>query len=177
MCCNRVDQGAEVITEWVFLCLGSNIKERRLHIEGGIAALENGGVTVRRRSSLYETEPVGLIEQPWYLNAVVAGRTNLMPREVLVLCKRIERERGRKKTFRFGPRVLDIDVLLYKGQVVREEGLEIPHPRMHERRFVLVPLLEIAPKIVDPRNGKRFAKILAGLDEEKKVTKLKEKGF
>jgi len=78
---------------------------------------------------------------------------------------------------RFGPRLLDIDILLYKDLVLREKELEIPHPRMHERRFVLVPLLEIAPAIRDPRNGRSYAEILAGLDDGKKVTRLKAQGF
>lgn len=177
MRCNRAGQREGLITEWVFLSLGSNLGERRSQIEEGIAALRKGGVTIRRRSSLYETEPVGLANQPWFLNVVVAGETNLAPQELLFLCKRIERAAGRKETVRFGPRLLDIDILLYKGRVVHEEGLEVPHPRMHKRRFILVPLVEIAPEIEDSRDGRLFAEVLSRLDEGKKVSKLKEKGF
>lgn len=161
----------------VFLSLGSNLGERRSHIERGIAALEEGGFTVVRRSSLYETEPVDLVDQPWFLNTVIAGETDLAPQDLLALCQRIEEQAGRERTVRFGPRVLDIDILLYKGQVIDEQNLEIPHPRMYRRRFVLIPLLEIAPRIKDPNRRVRFADILTGLDEKKKVKKLKESEF
>ena len=161
----------------VFLGLGSNLGDRRAHIEQGLAALDARGVTVDRRSALYETEPVGPVEQPWFLNAVVEARTELRPRDLLRVCQSAEAEAGRRRTVRFGPRSLDVDILLYKGEVIREKDLEIPHPRLHERRFVLVPLLEIAPDAVDPRDGRRFAEILAGLGEGKKVTRSTENGF
>jgi 2-amino-4-hydroxy-6-hydroxymethyldihydropteridine diphosphokinase len=139
--------------------------------------LEQAGVEIKRYSSLYETEPVGIGEQPWFLNAVVAGETKLSPLDLLKRCKRLEKEAGREETLRFGPRPLDIDILLYKGRLINERDVVVPHPRMHERRFVLIPLVEIAPEIEDPRNGKRFADILAELDDGKKVTRLKGKGF
>ena len=176
MCSDRGDKGEKIAREWVFLGLGSNLGERRLQVEKGIAALQEGGVIVLRRSSLYETEPVDFTKQPLFLNVVVAGETSLTPQELLNLCKQGEQAAGRRrKSVRFGPRVLDIDILLYKGQVIHEEDLEIPHPRMHKRRFVLIPLVEIVPDIEDPRDGRRFAEILIGLDEERKVSKLKGK--
>lgn len=162
---------------WIFLGLGSNQGDRRGHIEGGIAALDGGGIRIDRRSSLYETEPIGLLDQPWFLNQVVGGTSDLEPRALLDLCHRIEDEAGRARTVRFGPRTLDIDILLYDDEVIHDGDLEIPHPRMHERRFVLVPLVEIASEVRDPRNGKRFAEILAGLSDEKKVTRSKENGY
>ncbi len=177
MCSDRADQRECIEGKWVFLGIGSNLGERRTRIEQGIAVLKKCGRRILRRASLYETEPVGFTDQPWFLNTVVAGETALTPQGLLKLCKKIERTAGRKETVRFGPRLLDIDILLYKGLVIHEEDLDIPHPRMHERRFVLVPLLEIVPSIKDPRNGKRYANILAGLDEGKKVTKLKAKEF
>ena len=177
MCSDRADQSENLEGEWVFWGIGSNLGVRRTRIEEAIASLEEGGISILRRASLYETEPVGITDQPWFLNTVMAGETALTPQGLLKVCKEIERTAGRKETVRFGPRLLDIDILLYKGLVIHEEGLDIPHPRMHERRFVLVPLLEIAPSIKDPRNGKRYANILAGLDEGKKVTKLKAKEF
>ena len=161
----------------VFLGLGSNEGDRRQYIERGVAGLRSGGVDVVRRSSLYETEPVGVEDQPWFLNLVVEGRTGLGPRALLGLCQRIEEATGRVRALRFGPRTLDVDILLYGDEVVWQKDLEIPHPRMSERRFVLVPLLEIAPEARDPRDGRRFAEILDGLDDEKKVRRSKANGY
>lgn len=173
---DRVRDGKDV-DKLVFLCLGANLGDRQSFIERAIVSLEEGGFAIVRRSSIYETEPVGLTEQPWFLNTVVAGETDLEPRSLLILCKRIEEQAGRERNVRFGPRVIDIDILLYKGSIVDEDSLIIPHPRMHERRFVLEPLLEIAPQINDPNQTVRYADMLAGLDEKKKVTKLKGSEF
>lgn len=124
-----------------------------------------------RRSSLYETEPVGVLDQPWFLNAVVEGETALSPEALLQACRATEIDAGRERVVRFGPRTLDIDVLWYDGRVVDLPDLQIPHPRMHERRFVLVPLTEIAPTLTDPRSGLPYTGLLARLDERKKVEK------
>ena len=156
----------------VFLCLGSNVGDRDAQIAGGIAELERSGMLVEARSSVYETEPVGVEDQAWFLNRVIRGRTCLDPYELLETCKRIERLFGREITeVRFGPRTLDIDVLLYGDRLIADDRLQVPHPRMHERRFVLVPLLEIAPSVADPRSGKEYAQILERLDEGKVVAK------
>ena len=162
---------------WSFLGLGSNSGDRRRHLQEGIRSLQDVGFEVERCSSLYETEPVGYEDQRWFLNMVVGGRTTLKPRSLLEGCQGIETKAGRERTTRYGPRSLDIDILLYKGRVIDEKDLSIPHPCMHERRFVLVPLVEIAPEIEDPRTGKRFADVLAELNDGKKVTKLKANGF
>ena len=156
----------------VFLCLGSNVGDRDGRIAGGVAELERSGVSVATRSSVYETEPVGIEDQPWFLNQVIGGTTRLAPVKLLEICKGIERLFGRDVSeARFGPRTLDIDILLYGDRVITDDRLTIPHPRMHERRFVLVPLVEIAPRLVDPRNGREYARILERLDEGKKVSK------
>ncbi len=156
----------------VFLCLGSNVGDRHGQIVGGVVELERSGVLVETRSSVYETEPVGVEDQPWFLNQVVRGTTRLAAKGLLEVCKRIESLFGREPTeVRFGPRPLDIDILLYGDRVITEDRLTIPHPRMHERRFVLVPLAEIAPRLVDPRDGKEYAQILERLDEGRKVSK------
>jgi len=153
----------------VFLSLGSNLGNRRVQIERGISALEQTALTRVARSSFYETEPVDLEEQPWFANQVVRGATRLSPLELLAECQRIERALGRTPTVRFGPRILDIDILLYGRLIMEQEGLVIPHPRMRERRFVLIPLLEIAPELTDPRDEEKYAKTLERLDEGKKV--------
>jgi len=173
----RDHEGAGLDEELVYFCLGSNLGDRKANLEFGISGLKEAGVEIVRRSSLYETEPVELEDQPWFLNQVVAGRTSLPPRALLAACKRIERDAGRREAVRFGPRVLDIDVILYKGMVVHAPELVIPHPRMLNRRFVLIPLLEIAPDIRDPETGVALAQVLAGLDEGKKVAKLKGNRF
>lgn len=174
MCSGRAGESQGESDALVYLGLGSNMGKRREQIDAALRFLEGSGVSVVRRSSFYETEPVGVEDQPWFLNAVVATRTDLSPLELLALCKEAERRGNRAKTFRFGPRTIDVDILLYKGQVYRDDTLLIPHPRMHERRFVLVPLVEIAPGIRVPGEQTQYADILAGLDERKKVAKSKE---
>lgn len=163
--------------EWVFLSLGSNLGDRAARIKEAVTSLDRLGVRIQRGSALYETEPVGPVKQPWFLNAVVASETDLDPKGLLSVCKRIEREIGRKKGIRFGPRVVDIDILLYRQQVIDEGELLIPHPQMCQRKFMLIPLIEIAPNIRDPKTGKSFSEILIGLKEGKKVKKLKAKTY
>ena len=153
----------------IYLSLGSNLGARESNLARGIDALQRVGIAVEDRSSIYETEPVGLADQPWFLNQVIRGETDQTAVKLLEVCKGIEREIGRTKSERFGPRILDIDILLYGEDTIREESLQIPHPRMNERRFVLVPLVEIAPGLRDPRSGEQYAEILKRLDEGKKV--------
>ena len=134
-------------------------------------SLQRRGVLPVKRSSTYETEPTEVGNQPWFLNIVVLAETSHSLRELLAACKEIEQGLGRLPGRRFGPRALDIDVLLYGRETVVEADLVVPHPRMHRRRFVLIPLVEIAPELTDPRDGRRFADKLAGLDEGKKVVR------
>jgi 2-amino-4-hydroxy-6-hydroxymethyldihydropteridine diphosphokinase len=169
MCCRRSDEAENVRSVEIFLALGANLGNRQETIELGLEALGRNGVCVKERSSLYETEPVGYEDQPWFLNQVVRGTTCLAPRKLLGTCKRVEALLGRTEAVRFGPRTLDIDILLYGSDQIEEGVLIVPHPRMGDRRFVLIPLLEIAPEQLDPRDGRRFADILQGLDEGKKV--------
>ncbi len=134
-----------------YLGLGSNLGDREANINRALAELNRSGVcTVTRVSSIYETEPVGIPEQPDFLNAVAEIETGTAPRELLTTIREIERNIGREKTFKWGPRIIDIDVLLYGEQRLAEENLEIPHPEMHNRAFVLTPLAEIAPEIIHP---------------------------
>jgi len=163
------DTGVRPVT--VYLCLGSNIGDRKRLIEWGMEELEKKGITVTARSALYETEPVDYEEQPWFINCVVGGTTVLQPVPLLAVLKDIEARAGRTGNVRFGPRRLDIDILLYNDEVIADGPVIVPHPRMNERRFVLMPLTEIAPDLTDPRDGRRFSEILDGLDEGKKVFK------
>jgi len=154
-----------------YLSLGSNQGDRHRTLEAALGALERKGIAVLDRSSVYETSPTDFAEQPWFLNLVARVETTLSPRGLMAACQSVEDRFGRERKQRFGPRTLDIDVLLFARQVIQEEELTVPHPRMHERRFVLVPLVEIAPDLTDPRDGRSFAEKLDGLDEGKQVVR------
>jgi 2-amino-4-hydroxy-6-hydroxymethyldihydropteridine diphosphokinase len=133
----------------IYLALGANLGDRRANLAAAVARLREQ-VTVDALSSLYETEPAYVSDQPRFLNAVLRGRTALDPMALLAFVKGIERALGRVAGPRFGPRVVDIDLLLYGDETIDTPDLTIPHPRMAERPFVLVPLAEIAPDLVPP---------------------------
>jgi 2-amino-4-hydroxy-6-hydroxymethyldihydropteridine diphosphokinase len=130
-----------------FLGLGSNVGDRRRFLRDAIATL---GETVRAVSDVYETEPVGGPDQDLYLNLVVELDSDMTPRELLGLCHRLEGAADRVRTVRWGPRTLDVDVLWIEGVEVDTPDLQVPHPRMWRRRFVLAPLAELAPDVVTP---------------------------
>jgi 2-amino-4-hydroxy-6-hydroxymethyldihydropteridine diphosphokinase len=129
----------------VFLGLGSNVGDREENLARGLRLLGSRGFVVSAASSLYETEPVGGPPQGPFLNMVVRGETDLAPEDLLAQCLETERDLGRVRAERFGPRTLDIDILLYGDLVLDTPDLTVPHPHLHERLFVLVPLSEIAP--------------------------------
>lgn len=147
-----------------YLGLGSNLGDRRAHLQTAVDTLNAQALTVRRSSSVYDTEPVGLVlDQPEFLNACVEIETELEPAELLAACKLVEREVGRIAGGpRHGPRVIDVDVLLLGQLVYSSEDLTLPHEEVTSRRFVLVPLLELAPELTLPHGG-RVADALAAL--------------
>jgi 2-amino-4-hydroxy-6-hydroxymethyldihydropteridine diphosphokinase len=157
----------------VYLSLGSNVGDRADNLRGAIAALGDAGVRVRRVSSIYETEPVDLREQPWFLNSVVEAETELPAVELLKKLRQMEAAMGSKKIVAKGPRLIDLDILLYGDESIDTPELEVPHPRMHLRRFVLVPLVEIAPKLRHPEWDTNVEGLLARTPDRSAVQKYK----
>ena len=153
-----------------FLALGSNMGDRHANLERAIAALEAEGVPILRQSSVYETEPQELREQPWFLNMAVECETRLFPIQLVATTQRIEHSLGRNRGPRAipkGPRPIDIDILLFGKVLLDTPKLTIPHPRMLERRFVLEPLVEIAPLLRHPATGRLLKDELGKVSSQK----------
>ena len=148
----------------VYLGVGSNLGDRAANLAAALRGLEGAGVAVHRCSPLYETEPVGVREQPWFLNVVAEGETALSPTALLTAAKAVERAVGRTPGARWGPRVVDVDILLYDDRQVAETEpwLVIPHPEMWHRRFVLLPLHDLRPDLPAP-DGAPLAAWIAAL--------------
>lgn len=144
-----------------FLSLGSNLGDRLANLKRAIEKIEEPSqIMVTKVSPVYETEPVGRENQGWFLNLVLQVETSLEPFALLERLSSIEDQMGRKREKRWGSRNIDLDILLYDTRMVDSERLTIPHPRMHERRFVLVPLAQIAPKLLHPRLKKNIEELL-----------------
>ena len=133
-----------------YLALGSNLGDREAYLERARTELAARGVRILRKSTVHETEPFGVRDQPLFLNQVLEVDWPGTPRDLLVAAKEVEAAVGRKQTYRWGPREIDIDILLFDHLSVREEGLTIPHPGLREREFVMAPLRELRPDILDP---------------------------
>jgi 2-amino-4-hydroxy-6-hydroxymethyldihydropteridine diphosphokinase len=142
-----------------YVGVGANLGDRERAIRAALEALP----AVVAVSELRETEPVGVIDQPRFLNGAAALETELSPRALLDILLAVERELGRERRERWGPRTIDLDLLLYGGETIDEPGLTVPHPRLHERRFALEPLLDLDPELAIPGRG-RVADVLAELD-------------
>jgi 2-amino-4-hydroxy-6-hydroxymethyldihydropteridine diphosphokinase len=153
----------------VYLSLGSNKGDRAQYIARAIVALAEHGVNVIQKSSLYETEPVETSSKSWFLNCVIEAETNLLPAQLMHTLLDIERSLGRRRRVLRGPRIIDLDILLYDDWVVNTDHLKVPHPRMAERRFVLVPFAEIAPETRHPVYDKTVAELLAETPDRSEV--------
>jgi 2-amino-4-hydroxy-6-hydroxymethyldihydropteridine diphosphokinase len=156
----------------IYLSLGSNLGERTANLRTAIAELASAKTTVSKVSSFYETEPVDYREQPWFLNCVVEGQTDLEPWELLGALRQIETRMGSKKEFSKGPRLLDIDILLYGEEVIATPELQVPHPRMLARKFVLGPLAEIAPSLKHPSWPGTARELLLATPDPSEIRKL-----
>lgn len=146
--------------EDVFIGLGSNLGNRRENLRYALTELKKQGIQIAKVSAVYETEPWGVKEQPPFLNLVLQCKTVLKPLELLRRLKEIERTVGRKETFRWGPRVIDLDILYYGKSIINEPELVVPHPHLKQRAFVLKPLSDIAPDFKDPVTGLSVAEML-----------------
>ncbi len=164
------------MAEFVYLSLGSNLGDRYADLRAAIERLGEAGA-IRSVSGFYETEPVEFRDQPWFLNCVVALETSDSPEALLQRALAIEHEMGRVRMKEKGPRSIDIDILLFGDRVVEEQerGLKIPHPAMHQRRFVLEPLAEIAPEALHPLLRKTARELLADLPAGQVVRLLEPK--
>ncbi len=148
----------------IYLGLGANLGDRRGNLAAALRGIEPA-VRVDAVSSLYETVPVGPQDQPAYYNAACSGVTDLTPRALLEHVKRVERELGRSEGMRWGPREIDIDILLFGDEVVEEEELTVPHRELANRAFVLAPLAEIAAELPHPTLGQSIAELAAAVDQ------------
>ena len=159
----------------VYLSLGSNLGNRAGNIRRAIEELGAHDIRVTRLSSLYETEPLEVRDQPWFLNCAILVETELSSRQLLAVLLEIERGMGRERTLPKGPRTIDMDILLYGETAVNEPGLEIPHPRMAERKFVLIPLAEIAAEENHPTAMMTIAEMLDATADRSEVRKWPDK--
>jgi 2-amino-4-hydroxy-6-hydroxymethyldihydropteridine diphosphokinase len=164
-------RGERNMEKVVYLSLGSNLGNPEKQLRAAIQALASLG-QVTKVSSFYETEPVEQIAQPWFTNCAVELQTEKMPRQLLAAILKLEEAMGRRRTQDKGPRIIDIDILLFGNSIVQALGLSIPHPAMHQRRFVLEPLAEIAPEVRHPRLKRTIRELRDALPSGQAVKKI-----
>ena len=150
----------------VYLSLGSNIGNREKHLQDAVGMLAAPNLEILRVSPLYETEPVDYRDQGWFLNLVVEAQTSLFPLMLLSRTARVERSLGRIRTIAKGPRTIDVDILLYGRSIIRSPRLEVPHPRMAERRFVLAPLADLVPELRHPLTHKSIREMVQSAPDQ-----------
>ena len=155
-----------------FLSLGSNLGDRFTNLHLSIHLLEGFGLKITKLSSIYETAAWGLTDQADFLNQVIEVETSVSPESLLEICLKTETQLGRERLKKWGPRTMDVDILFYDKAIVKTENLMIPHPFMHERRFVLLPLMEIAPTILHPELKLSTTELLKVCKDDSEVVKI-----
>jgi 2-amino-4-hydroxy-6-hydroxymethyldihydropteridine diphosphokinase len=159
----------------VYLALGTNIGDREANLREALRRMRESGIHITKLSALYETEPVDYLDQPWFLNAVLEAQTDLPAEQLLAALRQIESEMKSKKPFPKGPRIIDLDILLYGDDTIDTPDLQVPHPRMLQRNFVLVPLAEIAPTLRHPLWTAAAAELLARSADKSVVRRFEPK--
>lgn len=149
----------------IYIALGTNLGDRPANLRAALRALPTA-VTIIEESPVYETPPWGYKDQPAFLNMVIKAETDLEPESLLKYLKQLEAELGREQNFRWGPRLIDLDILFYDDLAIDTPPLVIPHPRLHERAFVLVPLMDIAPNFVHPKIQKQINELASEIDTQ-----------
>jgi 2-amino-4-hydroxy-6-hydroxymethyldihydropteridine diphosphokinase len=157
------------MTEGIFIGLGSNLGDRKRYLQNAIDLLQ---VKVLQNSSVYETEPVGYLDQSWFLNLVIQIETEIPPEELLLRCQQVEERLGRKREIPKGPRTIDLDILFFHQVVINAPHLILPHPAIQDRRFVLEPLNEIASEFIHPVLDKTVSQLLHDCPDESVVKRL-----
>ncbi|MBE0461183.1 MAG: 2-amino-4-hydroxy-6-hydroxymethyldihydropteridine diphosphokinase [Candidatus Aminicenantes bacterium] len=155
-----------------FLSLGSNLGDREKNLIQAIMLLKDDGLAISNVSSLYETQPVNVTSQPWFFNLVLEAETDKTPLELLYSVKDIERKMGRKPSYQNGPRIIDIDILLAEKTIIQTKDLEIPHPKLEKRNFVLVPFKEISPNTIHPVLNKTIEELLVESKDKSEVIRI-----
>jgi 2-amino-4-hydroxy-6-hydroxymethyldihydropteridine diphosphokinase len=156
-----VPEGDSVRLKTAYLALGSNLGDREENLKQAILLLKGPTIEILRASSIFETAPMLLEDQPWFLNQVIEAKTSLFPRQLLHAAQDVERQLGRKRTIANGPRSIDVDLLFYGRTIMVSEELTLPHPHMAERRFVLEPLAQLAPQMRHPVSKRTITELLA----------------
>jgi len=156
----------------VYLALGSNLGDRERYIRAGILGLATHQIQIVRQASIYSTEPREILDQPWFINTAIETATELQPHDLLHICLEVERANLRVRDTAKGPRTLDIDIIFYGSEIIHDPGLTIPHPNFSTRRFVLAPLVEIAPDFVDPVSRKTLRELFQACGDQAQVKRL-----